>query len=149
MKLDLVKYDRKFLSHSGKWLNNPEIKYLTQTPDFTEEGQNKWFESLNGKTDYKIWGITVDNLPIGACGIKNINDSDCEYWGYIGEKNYWGKGCGKSILDRMIEEAVKFNLTSIWLKVIKDNIRAIKLYESKGFVVENEEGGTLIMRKLL
>jgi RimJ/RimL family protein N-acetyltransferase len=138
MKIEFVKYNKLFLSLSWEWLNDPEVKKLTNTPDFSKEDQLNWFNSLNEKKDYKIWGIMVDDIPIGVCGLKNIENIDCEYWGYIGEKKYWGRGIGKELIKFSINEAKKMGLSSIWLNVRDDNIRAIKLYTKYGFIKEKK-----------
>ncbi len=143
----LVKYTESFLEHSYRWLNNKEIKRLTNTPDLNREGQKKWYESIKERTDYKIWGINFDSRHIGACGLKNITNEDCEYWGYIGEKRHWGKGLGSCILFRLINYAKNSNMSSIWLKVLKENQRAINLYSKFGFKQEEElESGIIKMR---
>lgn len=147
--IHLVNYSKKYLDYSWKWLNDPEIKYLTQTPDFSKEDQLKFFQSLSVKTNYFIKGIEYEGMPIGACGLKNISKADAEYWGYIGEKSCWGKGIGGFILASMIAEAKRRGLKSLYLKVIRDNIRAFKLYERMGFVTEKEDGIMLVMRLIL
>lgn len=147
MKIKIIYYDKKFLNLSWDWLNDSEIKKLTNTPDFKKEDQVKWFESLIAKKDYFIWGVTVDEKPIGVCGIKKITQEDCEYWGYIGEKEYWGKGIGKVIINLMEEEAKKLNLKSIWLQVLENNERAVALYKKTGYIAEKTESGLIFMRK--
>lgn len=147
--LRLCKFDEVFLEWTRKWLNDPEIKALTNTPDFTIQDQQKWFAQLDDRNDYKIWGVFFNEIPIGACGIKSITTVDCEYWGYIGEKQFWGKGFGKIILDNMEIEARKLMLKSIWLQVIVANERAIKLYQKHGYTKDNEKQGVIFMRKTL
>lgn len=44
--LEFREYDRATLECSYSWLNDPEIKFLTMTPDFTKESQENWFVSL-------------------------------------------------------------------------------------------------------
>jgi RimJ/RimL family protein N-acetyltransferase len=149
MEIDLVPFDIFFLDYTWKWLNDPEIQKLTSSYEFSREEQKQWFERLKDRVDYLIWGVTYSNIPIGACGLKNIKQDDCEYWGYIGEKQYWGKGLGKEILKFMIDEAISMNLSSVWLKVISINLRAVKLYTNSGFVIENEDNNYLFMRKYL
>ena len=56
-KTEFVAYDESFLNLSWEWLNDSEIKQMTLTPDMTREGQRKWFENLNSRNDYHIWGI--------------------------------------------------------------------------------------------
>ncbi len=147
MSLKIIMYTEEFLPLSWKWLNDSEIKNLTMTPDFSKEEQIDFFNSLSSRKNYKIFGIEFDGIKIGACGLKNIENEKAEYWGYIGEKKYWGKGLGKEILTNMINLAIKEKISSLYLKVEKNNYRAIKLYEKFGFVNKLEEDNYFIMDK--
>jgi RimJ/RimL family protein N-acetyltransferase len=149
MEIDFVEYTDIFLNLSWSWLNNPEIKELTNTPTFTKEDQKRWFDDLKNKNDYLIFGITYNDIPIGVCGLKNINKNDCEYWGYIGEKMYWGKGIGKIILKQMEKMARELGIKTIYLNVIKTNDRAIFLYTRSGYSITSESDKTLTMNKKL
>ncbi|EKO3750233.1 hypothetical protein P0F16_002868 [Vibrio metschnikovii] len=73
-KLVLDIYTRKYLDKSWDWLTDPEIKKMTNTPDFTREEQELFFLSLP-RENYKIWGLKYDDLEIGVVGLKNINDT--------------------------------------------------------------------------
>ncbi|OCL85606.1 GNAT family N-acetyltransferase [Arcobacter porcinus] len=144
---EIVEYTKEFLPLSWKWLNDKEIKNLTMTPDFSKEDQNIFFNSLESRQNYKIFGIEFNGLKIGACGLKNIENTKAEYWGYIGEKEYWGRGFGKLILKEMINLATKEQISIIYLKVGKNNQRAIKLYEKFGFVNSMKENNYYMMDK--
>lgn len=146
MQVEFVEYSLLFLEKSWEWLNDPEIKYLTNSSTFSKEDQLKWFHSLSDKSDYKIWGIVDSKKPIGVFGLKNITDNDAEYWGYIGEKEYWGKKIGELIIKRVIEIAKEMNLQLLYLKVIPENKRAIKLYENMNFVCTRNENNSLLMQ---
>ena len=147
--VDFVEYDMDFLNKSYSWLTDTEIKYLTNTPNISRESQQRWFSSLQNQSDYYIRGISFNNLPIGACGLKHITAIDGEYWGYIGVKDYWGKGIGKQMIDHIESYARSLDLLYIYLNVRKDNERAIRLYLSKGYekIVENTD--MIKMRKTL
>lgn len=147
MLVELSTYTKEFLELSWKWLNDPEIKTLTDAAEFTKQEQEKWFHSLPLKKDYKIWGVICDGQPIGVTGIKKITGIDGEYWGYIGEKNYWGKGIGSQMLNIIEQEAAGMKLTSIWLQVLTSNERALQLYVKNGYQVEFIKGDTQVMRK--
>lgn len=149
MRINLVRYSQDYLDHSYEWLHDDEIRRLTDTPVFNREDQIKWFENLPVRDQYLIWGIEFNSIPIGACGLKNITDLDCEYWGYIGEKDYWGLGLGKEMIFLLEKKAVELGKKSIWLKVIKENKRAILLYSNNGFSIESDEGIFFRMRKQL
>ena len=149
--LKFCDYKEEFLMYSWEWLNNKEIKELTMTPNFTKEQQKKFYLSLKEREDYIIYGLKIDDKPVGACGLKNIREGIAEYWGYIGEKKYWGKGYGAKIINEMISIAEEKKISNLYLKVTKNNVRAIKLYLNMGFLI-NEDLSTnniLYMTKVL
>ena len=140
-RLALEPYDEAYLACSWRWLNDPVIKALTMTPDFTQAGQEQWFRSLPAKTDYAIFGVSLGGTRIGACGLKNITGTDAEYWGYIGEARFWGQGLGKQLVQEMMARGRERGLAGLWLKVAADNERAIRLYERMGFSTIAQEDG--------
>ena len=148
MKTEIVPYTHDFLELSWQWLNDPEIMKLTNTPHFTKENQQVWFDSLNKRLDYKIWGIDVDEIHVGVCGLKNITNNDGEYWGYIGEKKLWGKGIGTFVIMTLCNYAKSQNISSVWLTVIRENQRAINLYHKLGFINEEIEDNNLLKMRI-
>ncbi len=147
MKIEIVPFDVSFLELSWEWLNDKEIKILTNTPVFDRKQQRLWFETLKYKRDYLIWGIQFMDKKIGVCGLKNITSNECEYWGYIGNKDYWGIGLGRQMLQSMELKASELGTSRIWLKVIDSNIRAKSLYLNYGFSIESVHGNMIIMGK--
>ena len=133
MKIELVAYTEEFFELSLKWLDDPEIRRLTNTPSFPKSVQKKWFDSLGTNPNYKIWGIDYDQIHVGVCGLKNISTTDCEYWGYIGEKTFWGQGVGSFVLNTLLDYAKSQEKSFVWLIVLNENIRAINLYSKMGF----------------
>ena len=133
----LVPYDTRILDLSWSWLNDPEIKALTMAPEFTREQQMDFYKSLGARRQYHIWGIEfVGRGPIGAAGLKNPRGKAIEYWGYIGDKRYWGKNVGKQILSLLQAKALQLGFGELDLKVSRMNLRAISLYQKCGFVVD-------------
>lgn len=141
-EVGFVTYDHEFLELSWYWLNDPEIKLLTNTPSFTRDQQKKWFDSLTSRADYKVWGLKINNIAAGVVGLKNINNKEGEYFGYIGVKELWGKGYSKHMLDFVASQARMLGLKGIYLKVSRHNLRAISAYEKYGYTplsfTENE-----------
>ena len=131
--IKFVEYNETFLKKSWEWLNDPMIKQLTNTPYFTKESQLAWFNSLENKKDYFIRGILFKEIPIGVMGLKNITQIQAEYWGYIGEVDFWGKGIGSVMMNYTIQKARELNLKKIYLTVAASNLRAKKLYEKFNF----------------
>jgi RimJ/RimL family protein N-acetyltransferase len=142
-----VPFDEKFRDLSWEWLNDKELGYLTQTAPFTRQAQLDWFAGLPNRNDYLIWGVQSDQEPIGAFGLKGTSHDVREYWGYIGNRMYWGRGIGKRILEQAIERAAEMGVQSLCLRVLSDNVRAIRLYLNYGFMIYDFKEGSILMRR--
>lgn len=144
--LQLVGYDKTFFDRSKEWLLDEELNHLIHAGTIpSDEERLAWFNSLSTRTDYLIWGVAYNGEPIGVSGLKRIADGKAEYWGYIGEKAYWGKGLGKELMKEVINKAIVLGLDTIWLRVRKYNPRAINLYKRIGFVIAKDESETYLM----
>ncbi|WP_105720616.1 GNAT family N-acetyltransferase [Cronobacter dublinensis] len=148
-RITLTSYDREFLELSWIWLQDPEIKKLTLTSDFTREQQRAFFNSLNDRKDYLIYGIQLGTKKIGVAGLKNIKNDVAEYWGYIGEKDLWGKGIGKFVIEEIERIANNLGIEKLYLKVSEFNPRAIKAYHKSGFVISNSQNNVIFMEKVI
>ena len=149
ISLEFVEFDRNLLESSWKWLTDDEIRILTGTPFMTKRQQEDWFLLLPFQVDYYIWGVKYNGIPIGACGIKHKTFDKGEYWGYIGEKKYWGRGIGKKMLQYIEQRARIMNLTTLYLHVSTDNVRAFNLYCQFGYLVISMNGNLVKMNKQL
>ena len=145
MIIKLNPFTRLFMDRSFEWLNDPEIRRLTDTPPVTREGQEKWFKSLNEKKDYVVWGVLYDDCPVGVCGIKHIQNSQGEYFGYLGEKSLWGKGIGAEMMRQAHTNALDHGIEQLSLTVLKENERAIRLYRKMGYILSWEDESFLHM----
>ena len=146
---EAVPYDERFLESSWTWLQDPEIARLTMTPPFTREQQLAWFAGLDRRCDYVLWGIELDGRPIGVFGIKNIEGASGEYWGYLGEKDCWGRGIGRWMVESAALRARERGIRELVLRVSRGNARAQALYRRCGFDVTGEEAEFLWMRREL
>lgn len=148
--LVLVDYDRLYFHLSKEWLSDDELNHLIHAGELpSDDEREKWFLSLSERTDYMIWGVEYKSKPIGACGLKKIDERKAEYWGYIGEKSLWGHGLGKDLMKVVLEKAFELKLSTIWLRVRKYNLRAINLYKRIGFTIETDEPETYLMTMAL
>ena len=144
--IKLVEYDKTYFNLSKEWLSDDELNHLIHAGELpSDEDRLAWFKSLPERSDYLIWGVDYNGQPIGVCGLKRIVNNQAEYWGYIGEKAYWGKGLGKELMKEVINKAIEYGLETIWLRVRKYNVRAISLYKIVGFVIDIDEPETYHM----
>lgn len=145
--LAAVDYDERFLEASWHWLNEPNTRRLSQTPVFTREEQRDWFNSLTNRRDYCIWGIELKGIPIGALGLKHIENENAECWAYIGDKSLWGKGIGSWIVPEIFERAKERGLKQLSACVLEGNKRVIRLCKAYGFVETARDGVVILMKK--
>ncbi len=148
-QIRLVPFDQTYLDFSWGWLNDAETKRLTLTPDFTREDQVSFFDSLPDLEGYRIWGVEYDSEPIGAAGLKNFRGTMAEYWGYIGEKAFWGRGLGSKLMGKVEDAAYDLGFLILDLNVSESNERAIRLYEKHGYFRTEVSEGVLRMLKRL
>lgn len=133
------------------WMNDDDvIKYLVSGGDYTykklknfiieQEQKNILFWAIHLKESKKhIGNIKID--PI------DYDKKTGEYGILMGDKKNWGNGFGNEASRRILKycfEELKIN--EITLGVVKDNIRAVRLYKKMGFtIIKNEFNNSLRM----
>lgn len=128
-----------------RWRNQPFIreKFIHQEL-FTKESHEKWLETMvyTGKVHQYIIYVTGASKGLYAIGSAYLRDIDydsqkAEFGIFIGEQEYLGKGFGCDATEIMINYAFEeLKLHKVILRVLANNIRAIKSYKKSGFVEE-------------
>ncbi|HZJ87113.1 MAG TPA: GNAT family protein, partial [Erysipelothrix sp.] len=83
--------------------------------------------------------VSVDDKPIGTCALMNVDmrNRHAELSIVIGEKEYWSKGYGSQIMEKLLAWGFEgLNLRKLYLHVFAFNKRAINLYEKFNFKKE-------------
>lgn len=148
MKIDNIhfeEFNREVFEKSQVWLNDPEIKRLTNTPDTDLASKEKWFKGLKERDDYYIRATYSGETPIGVVGLKHINSTDAELFLYIGEKEYWGKGIGNEMIKYVLNHGQTLGLSSLYALVLKENINSYKLFTRNGFKYEKDTDDHIIL----
>lgn len=124
-----------------EWINDEEvIKYLE-----TEKGSSiddlKSYLELIEKNKIFAWAIVIKdiNKHIGNIKIDPVDYKHKygEYGIMLGDKNFWGKGYAKEASKKIFLYCFeKLDLRKINLGVLSENTKALKLYETIGFVKE-------------
>ena len=137
-----------------EWMKDPEInknfrfstdnKNLQDVLKFIREAKTM---PIEGKSiHYAIVGENDEYL--GTISLKNINmvDKNAEYAISLRTKAQ-GKGTATQATKLLLKKAFElFNLERVYLNVLTDNVKAIKLYEKIGFVYEGEFRKCLFLR---
>lgn len=145
--LGLITLTKDYINETYlSWLNDPETnKYMAA--GLTKKSMKDleaYYEKVS-KEKNGIYFVIIDmktNTHIGNVKLFNIDERNriCEFGILIGDKNYWGKGSATEATELALEYAfAKLNLRKVSLGVLKDNDKAVKLYERTGFVEEGCE----------
>ncbi len=120
------------------WRNSEQVAKYFKIPYITEDVHKNWLHSLKQKMPKAVaFLIKVNGKNVGVTYFHSIDYKKKEAdWGiYIYDSNLRGLGIGKKVLDSCLEYArKKISMSVIYLDVLKDNYRAISLYEAMGFV---------------
>ncbi len=125
-----------------EWVNDRELKSYTDHFHPVSEAEHKaWFNSVFHRKDQVLFGIEDNDkkLLIGTCGLFELDfvSRQGELRIKLGDKNYWGSGAGTQAVLELVRFGFQdLNMNRIWLKVMTDNVRAIRSYEKAGFKSE-------------
>lgn len=101
----------------------------------------RWSERLIGKQsgDLTFLVAEVDGLVVGAGALTVHPENRRAHSGVLGmhvATRAQGRGVGRKLLDALLADAERRELSRLELTVYPDNVRARRLYEKAGFVVE-------------
>jgi RimJ/RimL family protein N-acetyltransferase len=132
---------------SWRWRNDPEIWKLTGRKwnnHVSPEIEKDWIRMVIKDEKSKRFAICVGNQQryVGNVQLTNITKKDAVFHIFIGEKEYWGKGIALAATKLLIEYAhINLKLDRVILKVNRNNIAALKVYEKVGFRISNTIDG--------
>ena len=125
-----------------KWRNDPAIlRWLFSYSPLNKTKQRKWYEKYLDDDTQQTFIIEVkeEKISIGTVGLTSIDykNQRAELGVLIGDESWQNKGMGTDALDLLIKFAFdEMNIRKIKAIVFEENIPAIKLYKSRGFVEE-------------
>lgn len=129
--------------------NDPDVEIAgggdPPIPQSLERLEAEFDESAKkGGRDGTVFAIETDGKLIGQCGLYGFDDfrgvaHRCELGIAIGDKDYWGRGYGREALGLLIDYAfAHWNVQRVGLQVMVSNERAIRSYQSVGFIKEGQ-----------
>lgn len=96
--------------------------------------RESFLEMIMNKDACYLVGLMEDKV-VASCGLRNIV-GDGEITNVVTKGTMRGKGIGKQMLLKLLEEGIKMGVEAFTLEVRKNNDAAIHLYENLGFVTE-------------
>ena len=122
-------------------LTHEQTDYLLSYPDentFTVEREAQYLHE-KASSSYEIELLAeLNGIVVGQAGLERVGAYEklrrrVEF-GVSVDKNYWGLGIGCSLTSACVELARLVGYAQIELSVVAENIAAINLYRSVGFV---------------
>lgn len=146
MNVRLRKLENKDCDGMLEWMHDEEVmhSFRKDMRNRTREDVLKFIENAkdipaNGE-DLHYAVVDESDEYMGTISLKAFNEKDgnAEYAISLRRK-FWGKGVGQSATEKLLEIAFqKMNLERVYLNVLANNERAIRLYEKCGFQMEGE-----------
>ena len=125
-----------------RWRNSDLVKSrFIYRKDLTVEDQRNWIRTrveTGQVVQFIIWD-RADNKKIGSVYFQDIdnNNHKCEYGILIGEEEYLNGGRGTETARLALEYAFNnMKMHRVYLRLLSDNVRALKSYEHVGFKQE-------------
>ena len=125
-----------------RWRNSDGVKqFFLYRKDITPEEHRQWLrEKVETGLVYQfIIVVKSSHTPIGSVYIQHVDriHRSAEFGIFIGEPSALGRGFGTTAAELMAEFAFSvLGLDKLYLRVLSDNSRAIKSYQSVGFSEE-------------
>lgn len=121
-------------------LTHVQTDFLLSYPDENnynvEQERQFLIEKENNEKEIEICAV-VDGKIVGTAGIEAVGQKykvkHRTEFGISIEKDYWGLGIGRALLEACIECAKKAGYVQAELNVVADNASAISLYKKVGF----------------
>jgi RimJ/RimL family protein N-acetyltransferase len=129
----------------NRWSNDVEVEVLGggDPPAPHPMADTKALhERLAADRDAVNFAIDADGATIGTCGLFRFDHIArvAELGIGIGERAYWGRGYGRDAVELLVDYGFRHrNLHKVVLTVNASNQRAIRAYQSVGFVEEGRQ----------
>ncbi len=131
------------------WRNRAEARVWFKNSDkIAFDAHIAWYEKYLLKEDDYFFLVEVNGVPVGQCAIYGI-DNDARR-AEVGRFLVAPEMAGNGYIGRSCAELVRFGaevlkLSYLFLEVMEQNTKAIRLYTRQGFVEEGRSGGLIRM----
>jgi RimJ/RimL family protein N-acetyltransferase len=118
-----------------KWWHDRELINLTSGnyKIFSNQEIKKSVRKMISSQKEHHWLIEVDQKTVGHVNLCRLNPDKAELQIVIGEKEYWAKGIGTTVVIKVLRKAITLKYKLVYVEVKPTNQRAINLYIKAGF----------------
>ena len=117
-----------------QWLiqNDPNLQIVLNGQSYDDELEH--LQEKYGAPEGAIYILTADGTDIGCIALRKIDDAVCEVKRVFLQMPYRGRGLGKLMMERVIEDARRADYREMVLDTLPIMTGACNLYDRMGFV---------------
>lgn len=117
-----------------QWLirNEPELQIVLNGQSYDDELEH--LQEKYGAPEGAIYILTADGADIGCIALRKIDDVVCEVKRVFLQIDYRGRGLGKLMMERVIEDARCAGYREMVLDTLPIMTEACGLYDRMGFL---------------
>ena len=117
-----------------QWLiqNDPDLQIVLNGQSYDDELEH--LQEKYGAPEGAIYILTADGTDIGCIALRKIDDAVCEVKRVFLQMPYRGRGLGKLMMERVIEDARRAGYREMVLDTLPIMTGACTLYDRMGFV---------------
>ena len=133
MKIEISSYEERFAPEITAWPRNLDEARAWAGPKATFPFDSAELSRNHTDPDVIPFVAHCEGTLVGYAEIW-LDEADIEIARIIVEPNHRRKGIGRAFVEGMIGRAAAFGLSDLYLRVVPENLIAIRCYESAGFV---------------
>lgn len=132
------------------WRNRDETRVWFKTSGILSfENHQSWFNRYLDKEDDFFFLVEADGKPVGQCALYDIDrdEGSAEIGRFIVAPGAEGKGYITRCCNELTQFGVeKLRLPNLFVDVLENNERALKLYSRCGYEEESRQDGIIRVR---
>lgn len=130
----ILQFETGYASEVLNWVSSPEeLKFWTARDDFPLENVDV-FEQWHADPDIEPYLLAIDDLPVGYGELWcETEEPWAEMARLLISPDQRDHGIGKILISELEKIVRSKGYPEVWVRVIPENLRALKCYESAGF----------------
>ena len=135
------------------WRSNPTVYqyFYDQNKPLIWEEHLEWWNARSDRVDWIIMIVEKErSIPAGSMNCTHLQSDSPEVGLFVGETSHWGKSIGRDSVNLAVEWLSLRGYEFARARVMKDNERSRRLFESLGFEIisDSRQGEILYQKKL-
>lgn len=127
--LELISYNDSYMQ---RVFDFTDACFAELGKKFEPSGRHCFYNDIENEFE-AFYCLTDQEKIIGTVALKKIDEYTVELKAMYLDRNYRGKGLGRRLMDKAVDEAKRLGYKSMVLDSMSQYKAALKLYEKSGF----------------